>query len=484
MALKDGKAYRESLRALKLNVYSFGEKIENVVDHPLFQPHINSAGLTYDLAHGSGSGETLFATTSHLTGNRINRFTHIHQSTDDLIKKVKMLRLIAGKTGSCFQRCVGWDALNACYSVTFEMDRELGTDYHQRFRRYLELVQNNDLMVAGSMTDPKGDRGLSPGKQKDPDMFVRIVEKNDKGIVIRGAKAHQTGIVNSHEMLIMPTIAMGEEDKAYAVACALPADAPGVLHIFGRQTNDTRRMEAGELDLGNAKYGIVGGEALTVLENVFVPWERVFMCEEFQYVGLLVERFACYHRQNYGGCKAGVSDVMIGAATAMAEYNGASKASHIRDKVVEMVHLTETLYCGSIACSCEGAPTASGAYYVDPLLANTVKQNVTRFIYEIARLSHDISGGCIATMPSETDLRSPQIGKYVEKYFGGVAGVPTEDRMRMARLVENMTGGTALVESMHGAGSPQAQRVMILRQANLGRKVRLAKKLAGIQDEK
>jgi 4-hydroxybutyryl-CoA dehydratase/vinylacetyl-CoA-Delta-isomerase len=483
VALKDGNSYRESLRALKLDVYSFGEKIENVVDHPLFRPHINAAALTYDLAQGSAA-ETLFATTSHLTGNRINRFTHIHQSTGDLIKKVKMLRLIAGKTGSCFQRCVGWDALNANYSVTFEMDRELGTDYHQRFRRYLEFIQENDLMVAGSMTDPKGDRGLSPGKQKDPDMFVHIVEKNDKGIVIRGAKSHQTGIVNSHEMLIMPTIALGEEDKVYAVACGLPTDAPGVLHIFGRQTNDTRRMEGGELDLGNAMYGIVGGEALTVLENVFVPWERVFMCEEYQYAGLLVERFACYHRQNYGGCKAGVSDVIIGAATAMAEYNGAAKASHVRDKIVEMVHLTETLYCGSIACSCEGAPTASGAYYVDPLLANTVKQNVTRFIYEIGRLSHDISGGCIATMPSEKDLRNPEIGKYVEKYFSGVASVPTEDRMRMARLVENMTGGTALVESMHGAGSPQAQRVMILRQANLGRKVRLAKKLAGIVDEK
>ncbi len=483
MALKDGNAYRESLKALKIIVYAFGEKIENVAEHPMFQPHVNSAALTYDLAHGA-TGETLFATKSHLTGKLINRFTHIHQSTDDLIKKVKMLRLIAGKTGSCFQRCVGWDALNAVYSVTFEMDRELGTDYHQRLRRYLEFIQGNDLMVAGAMTDPKGDRSLAPGKQKDPDMFVHIVEKNDKGIVIRGAKAHQTGIINSHEMLIMPTIAMAEEDKAYAVACALPTDAPGILHIFGRQTNDTRRMEGAELDLGNVRYGIVGGEALTVLENVFVPWERVFMCEEFQFAGLLVERFASYHRQNYGGCKAGVSDVIIGATTAMAEYNGTAKASHVRDKVVEMVHLTETLYCGSIACSCEGAPTASGAYFVDPLLANTVKQNVTRFIYEIARLAHDISGGCIATMPSEKDLRSPQVGKYVEKYLAGVASVPTEDRIRMARLVENMTGGTALVESMHGAGSPQAQRVMILRQANLGRKMKLAKKLAGIEDEK
>ena len=482
MALKDGKSYRESLKALKINVYAFGEKIDNVVDHPLFQPHINAAALTFELAHDPGC-EDLVTATSHLTGKKISRFTHIHQSTADLIKKVKMLRLIAGKTGSCYQRCVGWDAMNATYSVTFEMDQELGTDYHQRFIRFLSYIQENDLMLAGAMTDPKGDRSLSPGNQKDPDMFVRIVEKNEKGIVIRGAKLHMTGIVNSHEMLVMPTMAMGEDDKAYAVACAFPTDAPGVLHIFGRQTNDTRRLEGGELDQGNAQYGTVGGEALTVLDNVFVPWERVFMCEEYKYAGLLVERFACYHRQNYGGCKAGVSDVIIGATTAMAEYNGAAKASHVRDKICEMVHLTETLYCGSIACSCEGAVTPSGAYYVNALLANTVKQNVTRFIYEIARLSHDISGGCIATMPSEKDLQHPEIGTYVQKYFKGVADTPTEDRMRIARLVENMTGGTALVESMHGAGSPQAQRVMILRQANLGHKVKLAKKLAGIKDK-
>lgn len=483
MALKDANAYKESLKSRNIKVYAFGEKIEGVTEHPLFRPHVEAASLTYELAFDPTT-EDLVTAKSHLTGKKISRFTHIHQSTDDLIKKVKMLRLIAGRTGSCYQRCVGWDAMNATYSVTYEMDQELGTDYHQRFRRYLEYIQDNDLMVAGAMTDPKGDRALSPSKQKDPDMFVRIVEKNDKGIVIRGAKAHQTGIINSHEMLIMPTMAMGEEDKAYAVACALPVDTEGVLHIFGRQTNDERRMgDGGELDQGNAKYGTVGGEALTVLEDVFVPWERVFMCEEFSFAGLLVERFASYHRQNYGGCKAGVSDVIIGATTAMAEYSGVAKASHVRDKVVEMVHLTETLYCGSIACSCEGSVTPSGAYFVNPLLANTVKQNVTRFIYEIARLSHDVSGGCMATLPSEKDLRHPEVGKFVEKYFKGVEGVATEDRMRIARLVENMTGGTALVESMHGAGSPQAQRVMILRQANLGHKVKLARKLAGIKDK-
>lgn len=480
MALKTGKDYVESLKQLKTEIYAFGEKIEDFTEHLLFQPHINAAALTYDMAH-EPQFEDLVTVTSHLTGNKISRFTHIHQSTEDLVKKVKMLRMIAQRTGTCFQRCVGFDGLNALYSTTYEMDEALGTQYHQKFREFLEYLQENDLMSAGSMTDPKGDRSKRPSQQSDPDMYVRVVEKNDKGIIIRGAKAHQTGIVNSHEMIIMPTVALTEEDKDYAVACAVPVDAPGVKHIFGRQMNDDRRLE-GEMDCGNAKYGIVGGEALTILEDVFVPWERVFMCGESQFAGMLVERFASYHRQNYGGCKTGVSDVIIGATALAADYNGVAKASHIKDKIVEMIHLAETLYCGSIACSSEGSPTSSGAYFVDPLLANVVKQNVTRYIYEICRLSHDIAGGYIATLPSEKDFKHPEIGKYVEKYFKGKDGVSTEARFRIGRLIENMTGGTALVESMHGAGSPQAQRVMLLRQGNLKHKTELAKNLAGISE--
>lgn len=338
-------------------------------------------------------------------------------------------------------------------------------------------------MISGAMTDVKGDRSLRPGQQKDPDMFVHVVEKREDGIVIRGAKAHMTGMVNSHEMLIMPTMGMKEDEVEYAVCCALPVDAPGVIHIFGRQTNDDRKC-GGDVDQGNARYGIVGGECLTVLDNVFVPWDRVFMCGEAQFSGLLVERFACYHRANYGGCKSGVSDVVIGAAALMADYSGYGKAGHIKEKLNEMIHKEETLYACSLACSCEGKCTPSGAYFVDPLLANVGKHNVTQLIYEIDRLAQDIGGGIIATMPSESDLKSPEVGHYVEKYLHGVEGVSTENRMRVARLIENMTGGTALVESMHGAGSPQAQKVMYSKLSSLENKKQFAARIAGVENDK
>ena len=481
--MKTGQEYKDSLRGRKIKVYVKGELQDSaaLIDHPMIRGHVNSAAVTYDMAFDP-LFEDLLTATSHLSGKKINRFTHIHQSADDLVRKIKMLRAISNQTGTCYQRCVGLDAVNAAYTVTYEMDQALGTVYHERLIKYLENWQEQDLMVAGAMTDPKGDRDKKPSQQSDPDMFLHVVEKNDQGIIVRGAKMHMTGMVNSHEMLLMPTMAMGEEDKDYAVCCALPVDAPGVIHIFGRQTNDDRKAE-GEIDQGNAKYGVVGGECLTVLENVFVPWDKVFMCGEYKFAGMLVDRFACYHRQNYGGCKGGVSDIVIGACAVMAEMSGYAKANHVKDKINEMIHMAETIYACSLASAVESKPTASGAYYVDPLLANVGKYNTTKVIYAINRLAQDIGGGILATMPSESDLRNPEVGKYVEKYLKGAEGYSAEDRMRMGRLIENMTGGVALVESMHGAGSPQAQKVMYPRLSNLEMKKRNAKKIAGVKVE-
>jgi 4-hydroxybutyryl-CoA dehydratase/vinylacetyl-CoA-Delta-isomerase len=471
--------YVQSLKDLHHVVYYNGKRVEDVTEHPALRPHINSAALTYELALRP-EHEALMTAISHLTGKKINRFTHIHQSVDDLIKKVQMLRLIAHETGSCFQRCVGFDALNAVYMTTYDVDQRYKTDYFERFKQYLTYVQESNVMVVGGMTDPKGDRSVPPSMQSDLDLFTHVVEKRPEGVIIRGAKAHMTGGVNSHEILIMPTQAMKEGDRDYALACAFPLNSPGVILIFGRQTNEERKFEEG-VDIGNPEFGLVGGEALIVFEDVFVPWERVFLCGEYDMAGLLVERFATLHRQNYGGCKGGVSDVLIGATALAAEFQGTPNASHVKEKLAEMIHLAETIYAGSVACSAMGYKTPSGAYYPDPLLANTTKLNVTRHIYEIARLAHDIAGGIIATMPFQGDLKSSEVGRYVKKYLAAAKGVPVEERMKILRLIENMSGGTALVESMHGAGSPQAQKVMYGRLGNMDQKKRWAKRIAGIE---
>ncbi len=483
MALMTGEQYIESMRKLNLQVYMFGEKIENPVDNPILRPSLNSVRMTYDLAQ-MPEYQDLMTAVSPETGERINRFTHIHRSTEDLVKKVKMQRLLGQKTASCFQRCVGMDAFNAVYSTTYEVDKTYGTHYHENFKKFMLYCQEKDFTVDGAMTDPKGDRALPPHKQADPDLFLHVVERREDGIIVRGAKAHQTGVINSQEVIVMPTIAMGPEDKDYAVSFAVPTDAKGITLIIGRQSCDTRKLEGSPMDTGNEEFG--GVEALTVFDDVFVPNDRIFLNGETEFAGVLVERFAGYHRQSYGGCKVGVGDVLIGAAAVAADYNGVSKANHIKDKLIEMTHLNETLYACGIACSAEGTKTESGNYLIDLLLANVCKQNVTRFPYEITRLAEDIAGGLVVTAPSEKDLKSPIVGHYVDKYFKGINVVSTESRLRILRLIENLTLGTAAVgyrtESMHGAGSPQAQRIMIARQGNLAMKKELAKKLAKISE--
>ncbi|OBZ32193.1 4-hydroxyphenylacetate 3-hydroxylase family protein [Megasphaera sp. DISK 18] len=483
MALMTGEQYIESMRKKNLQVYMFGKKVACPADDPILRPSMNSVRMTYDLAQQPEYQELMTAVSPY-TGERVNRFTHIHQSTTDLMNKVKMQRLCGQKTASCFQRCVGMDAFNAVFSTTFDTDKKYGTKYHENFIKFLKRVQEEDLTVDGAMTDPKGDRGLAPHAQADPDMYLHVVERRPDGIVVRGAKAHQTGFINSHEVIVMPTISMGEDDKDYAVCFSCSTDAEGIFMIVGRQSCDTRKMEGAPMDTGNPEFG--GTEALVIFDNVFIPNENIYLNGEYEFAGVLVERFAGYHRQSYGGCKVGVGDVLIGAAAVAADYNGCPKASHVKDKIIEMQHLNETLFACGIACSALGTKTEAGNYLIDLLLANVCKQNVTRFPYEIVRLAEDIAGGLMVTAPSEKDLRDPKIGPYVDKYLRGVNSVSTENRLKILRLIENLSLGTAAVgyrtESMHGAGSPQAQRIMISRQGNLRMKKELAKSIAQIEE--
>ena len=482
MPMMTGKEYIESLRALNPEVYFFGQKIKSIVDEPMFQPHIHGAAMTYELAHDPECEEVMTAT-SHVTGEKINRFTHVNHSIDDLVKKVRMMRLLGQKTGTCFQRCVGLDGLNGVYVTTYDIDQKYGTNYHERFKKYLLEVQKNDWLPSGAMTDARGDRSLRPSKQKHPDVYLHIKERLEDGIIVSGTKAHITGAINSHEIITMPTRTMTEEDRDYALSFAIPADTKGVTYVFSRQTNDTRRLD-GTLDAGNPKYGIVGGEAVIVFNDVFVPWERVFMAGEYDFTTELVETFAGYHRSNYGGCKVGLADVVIGGSNWIAEAHGIGTASHIVDKLTEMIAMAETCWSCALACSYEGYRTSSGAYHINPLLANVTKLNITRMVYEWMRLGQDIAGGKIITLPSEKDLDNPEARKIIEECFSGKEGFPPLDIIKMLRLIENMSVGAGLPEAMHGAGSPAAQKIMIARRSGVDRKMELAKSVAGIIKDK
>lgn len=478
--IKSAEQYINSLRNRNLTIYLFGELVEEPVDHPMIRPSINAVAQTYALAEAHPE---LATTISPLTGTRINRFLHVAMSADDLVLQNKMQRRLGQLTGTCFQRCVGMDAFNALYSVTYEMDAKHGTPYHVRLKDFLTEMQMRGYVVGGAMTDVKGDRSKAPHEQADPDLYVHITRRSADGVYISGAKAHQTGCINSHWMLVMPTLRLGENDRDFAIVGAVPVDADGITYIYGRQSCDTRSMEGGTIDVGNLNFG--GQEAMVIFENVFIPNDLIFMDGEYEFAAMLVERFTSYHRRSYV-CKSGVGDVLIGAAAMAAEYNGVERASHIRDKLVEMTHLNETIYGTGIASSYQGTATESGAYLADDMLANVCKHHVTKMPYEIGRIAQDLAGGLVATMPSEQDYRHEKIGKLLDKYLRGRADVPTEHRMRILRLIENMTLGRNavgyLTESMHGAGSPQAQRIQIYRNMQIEFKKELAQILAGIDE--
>lgn len=475
-----GEDYINSLRNRGLKVYLFGEEVVEPVDNKIIRPSINALAKTYDLAV---SNPELASVISPFTGQPVSRFLHVCLSAEDLVKQNKMQRKLGQLTGTCFQRCVGMDAFNALYSVTFEMDEELGTTYHSRMIDFLKTMHTYNYVVGGAMTDVKGDRSLAPHQQEDKDMFVHITKRTEKGVYITGAKAHQTGCINSHYMIVMPTMRLAKNDSDYAVVGAVSVEAKGITYIYGRQSCDTR-SEDGTIDIGNAQYG--GQEAMVIFEDVFIPNDLIFMDGEYQYAAMLVERFTNYHRRSYV-CKSGVGDVLIGAAAAIAEMNGLTKASHIKDKLVEMTHLNETVYGTGIAASYQAYPTKSGSYMADDMLANVCKHHVTKLPFEISRMAQDLGGGLVSTLPSEKDLNHPVIGKLLKKYLRGKADINTENRIRILRLIENITMGRNavgyLTESMHGAGSPQAQRIQIGRLMQLEYKKRLASIISGIDIE-
>ena len=478
MAIKSFDQYVESLKKLKPTVYMFGEKIENPIDHPRIRKGINATGATYELAN-SEKYKDLITTVSPLTGEPINRFNLPPQSIQDLVMRVKINRILGGYVGTCHQRCTGLDCLCTLSIVTYDIDKKYGTQYYDRFMNFLKYIQANDYTGNAAVTDVKGDRNLGPHEQPDKDMYLHIVDQTKEGIIVKGAKVHQTGSLSCHEVIALPTRALQKGDEEYAIAFAIPSDTKGLIHVAGRNSMDTREMEG--VDCGNIRYSKYC--PTLIFNEVLVPWERVFMFKEVDFAGEMVSRFSAFHRQSHGGCKSGKIDAMSGAALMMMEYNGTAKVGHHKEKVINMIHMAETLYGCSLAASYEGKKEPSGTYFIDPVLANASKIHEGKEMAEAIRQLIDITGGFVADLPSDKDFNNPQIGGLLKKYLKGATGVPVEKRIKMLRLVEKMAMESAdTISDIHGGGSPAAHRLTIFRETDINHKKNCAKRLAGIED--
>jgi len=478
MAVKTVEQYYDSLKNLHPKAYIFGEVIENIYEHPLIKHMLHGIAQTYVLENDP-EGRKYLVTKSELIGEDVSRFVKFYMSVDDLLAKVRFLKHLAQRTGTCVMRCTGMDAISSIGIETFNCDKKYGTNYYQRFTDWLKIIQKNDCAVFSGVTDVKGDRSKRPSEQSDPDMYLRIVSRDTKGIVVRGAKIHQTGSLCAEWGLIVPAREMKLADKDYAVCFAVPIDAEGIIHVYGRGTLEARALM--NCDMGNVEYSKFA--PMVIFKDVFIPWDKVFLAGENEYAGEMVRDFGTYHRHSHGGCKCGVGDILIGAAATAADYNGMAGISHINNKIAEMLKVTMAIYGCSIAASVEATPTPSGIYAVEPVLSNVSKLYEGKELAEVIRMMIEIAGGMVTDIPSDKDFANPEVGPLLNKYLKGMDGVSTEDRVKMFRLIEKLAFESRdIVSSIHGAGSPETHRMAVLKNANVEAKKKMAKKLAGIKN--
>ncbi|GAB6175095.1 4-hydroxyphenylacetate 3-hydroxylase family protein [Paradesulfitobacterium aromaticivorans] len=473
--MRTARQYLEKLKSMRKNVFLEGELVER--DDQRLKPGINVIAETFNWAAAEEEGE-VFTTRSHLTGEKINRFCHIHQNPEDLLKKQEITREYSRRVGGCIQRCMGTDALNALSVVTKEVDIATGSDYHQRFLDYLRYYQAEDLVANCAQTDVKGDRTLRPHQQKDPDMYLRVTRKTDEGIIVRGAKAHNSTASYADELIVFPTRAMTEKDADWAVAFAIPADSPGVsLIVRPAAYRQREKMKAPIVEYGDVS-------SLTVFDDVFVPWERVFLCGEYEFAGQYASLFATFHRHSYTGCKPGRTDIILGATALVAEYNGIEKAPHVRDDLAELITMSELVYGAGIAAAVKGTVAASGTTVPDTIFTNVARYHAGVNIYREYEILAGIAGGLPATLPSEKDFVNPETAGYLNKYIIRKEGISAEDQERCFRMLSDFLAsafvGVSMVGGVHGGGSPIMERLAITGQYDVQSKKELAKYLAGI----
>jgi aromatic ring hydroxylase len=457
MFIETGDQYRQSLVGRNLEIYTGGERITEVTTHPLTLPGVNSIALLYDLAQ-KPELDVLMHAHSHVTGARVHRYCHLPQSSDDLLKKIQASRQAAEISPISGLASWGVDLMSALSIVTHTMQHDLGSPYYDRFLQYLRQYQAHNLWSAVGVTDVKGDRRLRPSEQEDPDLYVHMVERTNAGIVVRGAKAHTTGAPVAHELIVIPTRALRASDHDYAVAFAVSPETPGLKMIC--RAGPLAQEESLDAPM-SGRFSLV--ETLTIFDDVFIPWERVFMCGEWAYAGPLVELFATYHRHTYAGAKAAMLDLLIGAAALAAEYNGVAEARHIQDKLTDLMQASALIYAAGVAAALESTRAGPGTAVPNPLHTNAGKNFSGVKFYDALRAVHDIAGGLVVTMPGEADYRSPITRPYLEKYFKGAKGIPTLDRLKLFKFIRDLTasdlGGMWMVESLHGGGSLEAEKI-------------------------
>lgn len=466
--------YRDSLRRYRPRVFVNGRRVECVADEPLLAPGVRATGVAYDFAL-QPDHRPLMTARQASSGKTVNRMLHIDEKAQDLLYKLEAVRLVCRESG-CAQRYLAHDGLNAIYQTTRRIDANGGKGYFDRFLAYLHRVQDEDLTLGIAMTDAKGDRSKRPGAQANRDVYVHIKERRTDGIVIRGTKAIVTGAPYMHEFLVMPCRTMTAEERAFAVCCAVPVDAPGIT-IISRPAGRPGETAAGYA----SKYGQATG--VVQFDDVFVPWDRVFVDGQIEEAGFLTTSYTTHHRHSCIGARAGFGDLLIGAGALMIEANGLDpdKHAHIRDAMVDLIKIVEGFFACGVAASVYAMRDPGGSVMPDTVFANVGKLLLATQIYDMHRLAHSVSGGLVVALPGPDEDHNPETAASLSAVLAGRPDIPASARLEVARLLEDLTathtGGWMSVISLHGGGSPEAMKREIWRNYPVGEKAELVEKL-------
>jgi len=486
MALMTPEQFEESLKKMKPRVFMNGKKIDNILENRNTRTVVESNKASYEWALAPKYKDVMSCYSPIIDGI-VNRYTHVSASIEDLVKKAEAGTFTAERLGTCIYRCVGYDAFHALAATTWEMDKDLGTQYHPRFMEFLKMVQEKDLSVAGALTEPRGRRDKKTLDWSDPYLSLKVVEQSDKGIVVRGAKINISGAFASHELVVMPQSSHRKGEEDYAVAFATPTDTEGMTYVCQFSPYSAEREMADDLyELGNPVFG-QRETSMVIFDNVFVPWERVFHCGEVQYSGKIVTRFAKTHRMTCGGtCKVGFMNQIIGASKLIQEYKGLDKVQHINEQITEMVVLRETGRACGLAAARKGTedPPGSGVYLPDEVMGNVAKLNICNAFWRAMALAGDIGGGLVVTIPSLKELKNPDVKDYVEEFYSFGSEEPTENILKVHKLLQHWTAGLHGVGTWHGAGPVMAQKIMLQRAVDFEHEKQLVKDTLKLKEKK
>ncbi|MCT2583533.1 4-hydroxyphenylacetate 3-hydroxylase N-terminal domain-containing protein [Actinophytocola gossypii] len=453
-----GRQYKESLRDGR-KVYFEGRLVEDLESEPALAVPLEAIAAGYDKYHSADP-------------DAVNPLTVAPRSADELRERIPVI------TEMDLLLNVTYQSLMTLLVAAGRL-ADHAPEFVPRINAYVEDARRRDIRITECITDAKGDRSLPPGKQSDPDAYVRVVERRADGVVIRGAKLHISAAAFGHDLMVMPTKSMKPGEEDYAIACAVPVNAPGV-HI----TNTTYHPRGGDPRDFPVSSRESMPDSVVIFDDVFVPTERVFLDGQTAQAAVFAHSLGLWERLGGVSFMVNQADELVGLAHLIAEANGTGRVSHVREKIDEMMIHATLLRAGLEAALLHAHATPDGYYYPDDMFTNVAKYHGAANFNTMVRHLHDIAGGAVVTAPSMSDFDNPDLKPLLDKYLGTGPDVSGEYRSKLFHAIRDTTadayGGWHQVTNLQSGGGLYAQRLVTRKNYDIQRARALALKAAGL----